>query len=105
MRLNQYSIFDMATGAYMRPFFMQSDGQAMRAFKDLCMDANHEVGKHPEDYSLVRSGVWDDQTAQTQPEDTLVLANGLEVVAQSRKVNGDQLDGFDQSIVDNPGVE
>ena len=54
MRLNVYTIFDSASSAYMRPFFMSSDGQALRSFTDISQDAEHEVGKHPEDYSLFR---------------------------------------------------
>ena len=54
MRLNVYTIFDSAAGAYMRPFFMQSDGQALRSFTDIATDKDHEIGKHPEDYSLYR---------------------------------------------------
>lgn len=59
MKLNMYCIYDTATGVYLRPFFMQSDGQATRSFKDIATDADHEIGKHPEDYSLHRIGVFD----------------------------------------------
>ena len=49
MKLNAYTIYDVASGVYMRPFFSQADGQAIRGFKDIATDADHEVGKHPED--------------------------------------------------------
>lgn len=75
MKLNVYSVFDAATKAFMRPFFMQSDGQAIRAFSDLCNDRKHDLGRHPEDYSLMRIGVWDDQNAEFVGEvpDNLLL--------------------------------
>ena len=92
MRLNVYSIFDTATGAYMRPFFLQSDGQAMRLFCDIAMDAEHEVGKHPEDYHLARLGVWNDQDAQYSPEKVSTLITGLQAVAASRQVPPGQVD-------------
>ncbi len=85
MRLNIYSIFDVASGAYMRPFFLMADDQALRSFTDIATDREHEVGKHPEDYSLVRIGTWDDSKASLHPEDVQVLATALEVLASSRK--------------------
>ena len=32
MRLNVYSVYDVAAGAYARPFFLQSDAAAIRVF-------------------------------------------------------------------------
>ena len=87
MKLNVYTIFDGATGAYMRPFFLQSDGQAMRAFTDIATDREHEVGKHPEDYSLYRVGLYDDNKGCLVHEDKECLATAQEVIAQSRKVD------------------
>lgn len=98
MKLNMYSIFDIAVGAYMRPFFMQADGQAQRMFIDMCGDAEHDVGKHPEDYSLVRIGVWDDQDANTSVEAVSCLITGLEAVAAGRKVNGQMLMELEKEI-------
>ena len=49
-----YSIYDTATSAYMRPFIAPQDAQAIRLFKDIALDADHDVGKHPEDYSLFK---------------------------------------------------
>ncbi len=91
MKMNMYSIYDTATGAYMRPFFLQSDGQALRMFEDIVMDAEHEVGKHPEDYSVARIGLFNDQTAELTDENVEILATGMEMVAKGRKVNGEQL--------------
>lgn len=90
MILNMYSIFDVASGAYMRPFFLLADAQAVRSFSEIVGDPEHEVGKHPEDYSLVRIGTFDDQQARIHPEDVQVLVTGLEVVSASRNAaNGD----------------
>lgn len=86
MRLNVYSIYDTAAGAYARPFFMQSDGQAMRAFVDIAGDKEHEIGRHPEDYSLFRLATFDDTKGVFHPEAPECLSTGLEAVAQGRKV-------------------
>ncbi len=96
MRMNVYTIFDTASAAYMRPFFQQSDGQAVRSFSDICLDAEHPVGQHPEDYSLCRIGMYDDAKGKLYPEDSEVLATGLELVAASRNVRRDNLDEFDK---------
>lgn len=90
MKLNIYAIYDTATGAYMRPFFMQSDGQATRAISDLVQDENHEVGKHPEDYSLFRVGIFDDNTGTLVPENPECLATALELLSLHRqRANGE----------------
>ena len=98
MKLNIYSVFDSAVGAYMRPFYMQSDGAALRAFGDLALDADHEVGRHPEDYSLCRLGVWDDQNAEFAPEAVTTLMTGLESVAASRNVDKRQVDALETTL-------
>ena len=91
MRLNIYTIFDQASGAYMRPFYAQSDGQALRSFTDIAQDADHEIGKHPEDYSLFRIGTYDDNKGELHPEDKECMATALEVVASARdKALGNQ---------------
>ena len=61
MKLNAYTIFDVASGTYMRPFFCGADGEATRGFNDIALDANHEVGKHPQDYTLYRMGSFNRQ--------------------------------------------
>ncbi len=97
MKMNIYSIYDTAAAVYMRPFFCQADGQAMRMFSDISTDAEHDVGKHPEDYSLVRLGRWNDATADMDCEPVRTLATGLEMVAAARNVNTDNLELFDKT--------
>jgi len=87
MKLNAYSIFDTASGLYSRPFFGQSDGEAKRSLQDISTDAEHPVGKHPEDYSLHRMGTWDDTTGTFHNEENECLCTALELVALSRTVN------------------
>ncbi len=105
MRLNTYTIFDTAAGAYMRPFFLQADSQAIRSFKDIALDKDHAVGQHPEDYSLVRVGTFDDQTGLIHPETVEVLINGLRVIADSQNVNQDKLEAFQAQIAKGDGAD
>jgi len=58
--LSMYAIFDRAVGKYMQPFFAMADGQAVRMFVDAINDSTTTLGKHPEDYSLNKIGVFDD---------------------------------------------
>ncbi len=83
MQMIAYAIFDSASATYTRPFFLLSNGQALRSFKD---EATGEtpVGAHPEDYSLARIGTYDDERGELKPEPVEILATGLEVVAQRR---------------------
>ena len=91
MKLNAYTIYDVASGVYMRPFFSQADGQAVRGFKDIATDAEHEVGKHPEDYTLYRIGTYNDTKGELKGEELEKLATGLEMVSQDRNPNQQDL--------------
>lgn len=84
MKMNVYSIFDSAAGAYMRPFYCQADGQAIRMFSDIANDDNHDVGKHPKDYTLVRIGSYNDKDAKLSPEPVESLVTALEIRSQAR---------------------
>lgn len=99
MKLNVYSILDQATAAYMRPFYLQSDNQALRMFSDIILDESHEIAKHPEDYVLCRIGIWDDQTAETTPETVSTLITGLEArarVLEARAQLGESSEGVER---------
>jgi len=84
MKLNMYSIFDTASGSYQRPIFARADGEIMREFQNICVDEKHPCGEHPEDYSLIRVGTFDDQDGKINNEENSTLATGLEMVALSR---------------------
>jgi len=102
MRMFVYTIFDSATAAYMRPFFMQSDGQATRAFSDIANDPDHDIGKHPEDYSLYRIGQWDDQKGEVMPDKGECIAKAREVQALHRTQVAENM-ARAEALPDNPG--
>ncbi len=87
MKHNIYSIFDTASGLYSRPFFTQSDPEAMRSFEDISIDAEHPIGKHPEDYMLFRIGIFDDTKGKLVNEDNECLVTALECIAKARQIN------------------
>lgn len=54
-----FSILDVKSDVYSPPFFMQTVGQAMRAFKVTVNDQESQVGRFPEDFKLMRIGEFD----------------------------------------------
>lgn len=84
MNLNIYTIFDQASETYMRPFFSHADGQAKRSFSDVANDPDHEIGKHPKDYSLWHIGIFDDNKAEIIPQQKKCLMTALEAQAQNK---------------------
>lgn len=97
MKLNVYSIFDSASAIYDRPFFMNSDAQAVRSFTDVCGDADHPIGQHPEDYSLVRIGIFDNNNGKLSVEDKETIITGLEAFARGRQINQNQMSLLENS--------
>lgn len=63
MNLNIYSFYDTKAGMFNVPFFLPTDGMAVRAAIDLGEDLNSRIGRHPEDFVLYRIGVFDDSNA------------------------------------------
>lgn len=62
MKLVMCSIRDSKVGAFMRPFFVRSVGEAIRVFSDDVngKDAESVLRAHPEDFSLWHFGDFDD---------------------------------------------
>lgn len=51
-KLKVFAVYDSKLEAYARPFFMQTQGQALRGFMDVVNDPQTEISKHPEDFTL-----------------------------------------------------
>lgn len=81
MILKVFSIYDSKAEAYLPPFCFAATGMAIRAFADMANDPNHQVGRHPEDYTLFELGVFDDEHGQyTQDAAKVALGTGLEYI-------------------------
>lgn len=63
MRLEMFTVYDIALGSYGRPMFMQSVGQAMRSFSDEVnrSDPDNQMNKHPSDFALYHLGTFVDE--------------------------------------------
>lgn len=54
MKLNVYAVHDSAVGAYLQPFFMRTNGEAVRAFASVANQRGHAFHNNGEDYTLFR---------------------------------------------------
>ena len=84
------SVYDVKVEAFMQPFFMRSRGEAMRSFMDACSPGsrNELFVKHPQDYSLMLLGYYDDvsgQLSNLQPIEQIM--SGLDAVRWEDKGN------------------
>lgn len=59
MRLLAFAVFDVKAECYMRPFFAETVGLALRSFRDIVNDGSSPFAKHPEDYTLFKIGAFD----------------------------------------------
>lgn len=71
-------IYDSKAEAYMSPFVMRSDGEAIRAFGDAVAKGGTPMSDHPEDYHLYRVGTFDQQSGLIVPCDKVTLAIALD---------------------------
>lgn len=61
-----FSVYDKKVEAFSRPFVAPTYGAAERGFRDAANDPQSEVSKHPEDYSLMCVGWFDESTGQIE---------------------------------------
>lgn len=61
MNLILCSVYDDKVGAFQRPFFVRSRGEALRVFMDACGDPESPLSKHLEDYKLFELGSFNEE--------------------------------------------
>lgn len=84
MKQEIFLVFDRASAVYAGPFVHKTIGEATRWFTDLAVSDQNAVGKHPEDYTLMYCGTFNDGTGQFDICAPEKVTNGLEAVASSR---------------------
>jgi len=77
MMLMAFSVFDAKAEAYLRPFFAETRGLALRSFRDAANDPQSEMCKHAADYTLFRVGVFDQASGILEPCTPESLGNAL----------------------------
>ena len=79
MQINIYAFRDAKSENLTIPFYMQNDAMAQRAFADMVNDPEHQFGKNPEDYTLVKLGTYDDNDG-TLYSDMEIVTDGLDLI-------------------------
>lgn len=67
MTLQVFALHDSKAEAYLRPFFAQSKGLALRSMLEVLSDKEHPVTKYPADYHLFHIAEYDDATGIITP--------------------------------------
>lgn len=62
MILKMYAVYDSKLESYLQPFFMQTQGAALRAWDAVVNDSSTQFSKNPADYTLFELGQYDDST-------------------------------------------
>lgn len=92
MKMNVYSVYDSKAEAYLPPFFMRADGEAVRAVSEAAKDRNHQFFAHAGDYTLFRIADFDDAKGVLTPLSSFVnLGNVLTMksgIEQKDDANG-----------------
>ncbi|WNK14465.1 MAG: nonstructural protein [Microvirus sp.] len=60
--LKVFAVYDSKVQTYAQPFFVPTAAAALRSFADIAKDTTHPIGKHPEDYTLMELGTYDEST-------------------------------------------
>lgn len=77
-----FTIYDEKADAFLPPFFLPTNGMALRTFADCVNDDKHAFGKNPQDYTLFSVGNFDDGTGRTFIENAnKSLGNGVEFLS------------------------
>ena len=90
MILGMYAVYDEKAAAFLTPFFMSTDGQAVRVFSDCVDDANHQFARHPMDYTLYKVGAFDCISGNSQ-ELRDELMRGIVARQMSQRVDQEQI--------------
>ena len=76
-----YSIYDMAAGAYLPPFFQKNDAMAIRLFEGMVNDGQSLFFQSPGDFSLHGLGEFDEETGMfTQDKGPRPVRSALSLV-------------------------
>ena len=83
MVLRLYSVFDEKASSFGSPFYLETDGMALRLFSDQVTDSSHPslLNQHPEDFKLYCIGQFDNDSGEVIKESQpRFLANGSDFI-------------------------
>lgn len=76
-----FSIYDVRSELYARPFFAVSNGEAIRSFMELVKDRQTLPGKYPADFKLILIGSYDDIKGLLEPVPLVTLGFGSDFIS------------------------
>lgn len=59
-----FSIYDTKSEIFSPPFFMLTNGAAIRAFRELANSSDNDIGKYPGDYRLMCLGSFNNESGE-----------------------------------------
>jgi len=85
MKYVVYAVFDTATETYMSPFFMKTEAEALRGFRDAASNPETPLGQHPADYHLFRIGEYTDHNGDLRSQPPECIISALEAASAARQ--------------------
>ncbi|AJK28311.1 putative nonstructural protein [Eel River basin pequenovirus] len=83
MKIKIFSVYDKQAGAFLNPFFLNTEGEAVRAISDLVADPEHLFSRHPSDYVLYHHGHIDNEAGSFETFDSpQKIISCLEIAAR-----------------------
>ena len=67
MKKPMFAVYDNVAKMYLTPFIEATDGTAVRAIQD-AMKGEHPFAKHPQDFTLTRLGMYDEELGDLNQE-------------------------------------
>lgn len=65
-----FSVHDVKANAYLPPFTMRTNAEAIRAFDTTCKDKSSQFSAHPSDFTLCLLGEFNSETGLLSPMET-----------------------------------
>ena len=97
-----FSVHDSKAEAFLPPFILPKEAQALRLFSDCINSDSHQFGQNPEDYSLFRLGTFNDEDGQYLLERTQhCLGNGVSFLKSNPEIRGNGQAQFSESKLAN----
>lgn len=81
MIMRMYAVLDKAVSAFLPPFCMRSEGEAIRSFQDAVSREGTPFNAHKSDFSLCYIGTYDDSLGQMVSAPPSVVAEAATVLA------------------------
>ena len=77
--MNLYTVKDLASETFLKPFSMPTDRDAKDGFAHVINEDETPYSKHPEDYILMSLGMFDERTGLLSVSDPKSIARAIDL--------------------------